>query len=201
MLNEFRNNKILLAYYAGSSAYGTRTGTSDIDIVVVLDDLNGSMHISNEELGIEYFVFGKEDYARKMTFSHEVSAYLKLFNDDILAVEQPIVLDESFVTDYENYRSRDFNNLIADYIDTVIEYYQHFLSENALKKNMYHLYRIEKQVKTFIDTGQFQITKDESINEKMMVFKENYQSNSMDYMNELRDILKYLKEVRKHVTD
>lgn len=201
MLNEFRNNKILLAYYAGSSAYGTRTETSDIDIVVVLDDLNGSMHISNEELGIEYFVFGKEDYARKMMFSHEVSAYLKLFNDDILSVEQPIVLDESFVTDYENYRSRDFNNVIADYIDTAIEYYQHFLSENALKKNMYHLYRIEKQVKTFIDTGQFHITTDESINEKMMVFKDNYQSNSMDYMKELRDILKYFKEVRKHVTD
>lgn len=201
MLNEFRNNKILLAYYAGSSAYNTRTGTSDIDIVVVLDDLNGSMHISNEELGIEYFVFGKEDYSRKMMFSHEVSAYLKLFNDDILSVEQPIVLDESYVTDYENHKSRDFSNFIADYIDSAIEYYQHFLSENALKKNMYHLYRIEKQVKTFIDTGQFQIATDESVKEKMMVFKDNYQSNSLEYMKELRNILKYLKEVRKHVTD
>lgn len=201
MLEKFRDRKILLAYYAGSNAYGTRNENSDTDIVVVLDDLKGSMHITNEELRTEYYVFGKDDYERKMSFDSEVTPYLKLFNDDILSVEQPIVLDESYVTDYENYKSRDFSNFIADYIDSAIEYYQHFLSENALKKNMYHLYRIEKQVKTFIDTGQFQIATDESVKEKMMVFKDNYQSNSLEYMKELRNILKYLKEVRKHVTD
>ena len=34
---------------------------------------------------------------------------------------------------------------------------------------------------------------DESVKEKMMVFKENYQSNSIDYIKELRDILRYLR--------
>jgi hypothetical protein len=47
----------------------------------------------------------------------------------------------------------------------------------------------------------FYIAIDESVKEKMVVFKENYQSNSRDYMKELRDIFKYLKEARKHVTD
>ena len=117
MLKEFRNNKILLAYYGGSTAYGTKTTNSDIDVIVVLDDIKGSMHISNEELGIEYYVFGKEDSERKMTFNSEVTPYLRVFNDDILAEVDPIILDESFKSKYEEYRTRDFGSYIKNYID------------------------------------------------------------------------------------
>ena len=197
MLKEFRNNKILLAYYGGSTAYGTKTTNSDIDVIVVLDDIKGSMHISNEELGIEYYVFGKEEYDRKMKFNNEVTPYLKVFNDDVLAEVDPIILDESFKSKYEEYRTRDFGSYIKNYVDTVIDYYQPFLLEDALKKNMYHLYRIEDQVKNYQTNGKFQLSTDPGVTEKMIVFKENYKTQSILYLNELREILKYLKEVKK----
>jgi len=201
MLKEFRNNEILLVYYGGSNAYGKKTTNSDIDVIVVLDDIKGSMHISNEELGIEYYVFGKEDYERKMTFESEVTPYLRVFNDDILAEVDPIKIDESFKSKYEEYRTREFGTYIKRYIDSVIEYYQPFLSEDALKKNMYHLYRIEDQVKNYQMNGNFQLSTDPGVTEKMMVFKENYKTQSILYLNELREILKYLKEVRNNVTN
>ena len=201
MLKEFRNNKILLAYYGGSTAYGTKTTNSDIDVIVVLDDIKGSMHISNEELGIEYYVFGKEDFERKMTFNSEVTPYLRVFNDDILAEVDPIILDESFKSKYEEYRTRDFGSYIKNYIDSVIEYYQPFLSEDALKKNMYHLYRIEDQVKNYQTNGNFQLSTNPGVTEKMMVFKDNYKTQSILHLNELREILKYLKEVKRNVTN
>ena len=197
MLKEFRNNKILLAYYGGSTAYGTKTSNSDIDVIVLLEDIKGSMHISNEELGIEYYVFGKEEYDRKMKFNNEVTPYLKVFNDDVLAEVDPIILDESFKSKYEEYRTRDFGSYIKNYVDTVIDYYQPFLLEDALKKNMYHLYRIEDQVKNYQTNGKFQLSTDPGVTEKMIVFKENYKTQSILYLNELREILKYLKEVKK----
>src|SRR5690554_6135853 len=96
MLQQFKNNKILLAYYGGSTAYGTRISSSDKDIIVVLEDLNGVQHISNSEQGIEYYVFGKDYFMQKMEFDDEVTPYLKLFNDDILAPQEPIIIDKSF---------------------------------------------------------------------------------------------------------
>jgi hypothetical protein len=119
----------------------------------------------------------------------------------VLAEVDPIILDESFKSKYEEYRIRDFGSYIKNYIDSVIDYYQPFLSEDALKKNMYHLYRIEDQVKNYQMNGKFQLSTDPGVTEKMMVFKENYKTQSILYLNELREILKILKEVQNNVTN
>lgn len=200
MLELFKNNKILLAYYGGSKAYKTETDKSDTDIIVVLDDLNGAMHQGDEERHIEYYVFGKDYFLKKMEFSDEVTPYLKLFNDDILTAEQPIVLDDSFKSTYEELRSRDFSIYINKYLEAVISYFRVFLENDSLKKNMYHLYRIEEQIRRYLETGEFRVEISEDTLEKILVFKENYQSNSQVYLNELRNILNYLKEVKINVT-
>lgn len=199
MLKEFKNNKILLAYYGGSTAYGTRISLSDKDIIVVLDGLNGTQHVSNSEQGIEYYVFGKDYFMQKMEFDDEVTPYLKLFNDDLLASHEPIIIDESFREVYEKYLQRDFSDYIVKYLDAVIDYYSVFLSGDSLKKNMYHLYRIEEQVKRYLETGEFKIGISEEVLEKIIVFKENYKTDNSDVVSELRGILNYLKGVWEDV--
>jgi len=199
MFKEFKNNRILLAYYGGSIAYKTTTSTSDIDIIVVLDDFRGCGHIVNTEKGIEYYVFGKDYFIRRMEYDEDVTPYLKVFNDDITVPIDPIILDESFKETYLKYKNRDFSKFMDKYLDAVINYFEVFLNDGSLKKNLYHLYRIEEQINRYLDTGAFMIDISEEILEKIIVFKENYQSNSIHFIKELQNILNYLKGVREDV--
>lgn len=199
MLKAFKNNKILLAYYVGSKAYKTDDVASDTDIVVVIEELNGVQHVVSDEKKIEYYVFGKDYFTRKMEFDEEITPYLKIFNDDILSNLEPILIDESFKDVYLKYKNRDVSEYLVKYLQSVIEYYQIFLESDALKKNMYHLYRIDEQIKRYLETGEFKLEISQSVLEKIQVFKENYQTNHMELTNELKGILSYLKGVLEDV--
>ena len=201
MLKEFKNNKILLAYYGGSTAYQNKTNKSDTDVIVVLDDIQGAQHITNEEKRIEYYVFGKKYFIEKMEFDEEVTPHLKIFNDDILAKIDPIVLDDSFKEIYFKYKNRDFGKYLKPYLEAVIEYYEVFLVDGSLKKNLYHLYRIEEQVQRYLETGEFKIEPGGETLEKILVFKENFKTNSPGFVKELLAILNYLKGIKNHVND
>lgn len=60
---------------------------------------------------------------------------------------------------------------------------------------MYHLYRIEEQVKRYFDTGTFTLGVSEETLEKMMVLKSNFGTNNADTIAELKGIINYLKGV------
>ena len=199
MLIEFKDNKILLAYYGGSNAYGTTTNMSDKDIIVVLDDMKGYRHVIKESEKIEYFVFGKDYFIQKMEFDETVSLYQRVFGDDILYVKEPIILDKSFAKTYEKYRTRNLREFIYKYLKSVIDYYEIYI-DYGLRKNMYHLYRIEEQVKYYVETGEFSTTISEEALEKMLVFKENYKSNNDETRCEFKRIIEYLKGVSNNVS-
>lgn len=201
MLKIFEDKKILLAYYGGSTAYGTKTNESDKDIIIVLEDFNGSLHLTKTEENIEYFVFCKKSFIEKMEFSDNLTPYFKIFNDDILSEQEPIYLDESFIDTFEKYKNRDFSEYIKKYLDAVIKYYDLFLEEDKLRKNMYHLYRIEEQLKRYFETGEFILNISDEVLEKIMILKNNFESDNEDIINELRLILVYLKGVRKDVNN
>jgi hypothetical protein len=199
MLQDFNKHKVLLAYYGGSAAYKTSTEFSDKDIIVVLDEFNGYDHLTKNEEGYEYFIFGKNQFIDKMNFDRSVTPYLKIFNDDILSDLEPIFLDESFEEQYEALRTRPFSSYIVDYLTAVINYYSVFLVSDILRKNMYHLYRIDEQVKRYLETGEFKLEISEETLEKIMILKENHHTNNLDILAEVRNILEYLKGVRDDV--
>lgn len=196
MLQEFNKKKILLAYYGGSTAYQTTNENSDKDVIVVLDNFDGYDHLAVPSKGVEYFIFGKEQFIDKMNFDKTITPYLLIFNDDILADVPPITLDESFVETYEAIRNRPFGEFMKDYLGAVITYYGTLLKTNTLRKNMYHLYRIEEQVKRYLETESFTLGVSEDTLEKMMVLKDNYQTNNVEILTELKAILNYLKGVQ-----
>ena len=78
-------------------------------------------------------------------------------------------------------------------------YYSVFLVSDILRKNMYHLYRIDEQVKRYLETGEFKLEISEETLEKIMILKENHRTNNLDILAEVRNILEYLKGVRDDV--
>jgi len=66
------------------------------------------------------------DVIEKMEFDEEITPYLKIFNDDILANIDPIVLDNSFKEVYLKYKNRDFKEYLKPYLEAIIEYYEVF---------------------------------------------------------------------------
>ena len=56
MFKEFEDREILLAYYGGSRAYQNSNEKSDKDIIVILNDFDGAMHIADRETNCEYYV-------------------------------------------------------------------------------------------------------------------------------------------------
>lgn len=76
-----------------------------------------------------------------------------------------------------------------------------FLVDGSLKKNLYHLYRVEEQVRRYIEKGDFKIELSEETLEKILVFKENFTTNAPGFVEELINILNYLKGIKNHVND
>ena len=146
-------------------------------------------------------MFLVENTTIKNGVSQSVTPLLKIFNDDILSPLEPLILDESYKETYLSYKNRDFKKYLKQYLNAVIEYYETFLYDGSLKKNLYHLYRIEEQVKRYLETNEFKVELSEEVIEKIIVFKENFKSNSPEYFEELRNILNYLKAVRDNVRD
>ena len=133
---------------------------------------------------------------RKNEIEVRIQAIKREAEEAILADIEPIVLDESFETTYNEIRSRPFGFFINEYIGAILSYYGTFLKMNILRKNMYHLYRIEEQVKRYFETETFTLGVSEETLEKMMVLKSNFATNNADTLAELKGILKYLKGVR-----
>lgn len=146
-------------------------------------------------------MFLVENTTIKNGVSQKCNPTLKIFNDDILSPLEPLILDESYKETYLSYKNRDFKKYLKQYLNAVIEYYETFLYDGSLKKNLYHLYRIEEQVKRYLETNEFKVELSEEVIEKIIVFKENFKSNSPEYFEELRNILNYLKAVRDNVRD
>ena len=170
---------------------------SDIDCVRI-DDFSGCDHLAKSEEDIEYFIFGKNQFIEKMNFEKSITPYLLVFNDDILSDVEPIYLDNSFKEIYEGIRNRPFGEYITDYLEAVIAYYGTLLDINILRKNMYHLYRIEEQVKRYFDSGEFTLGVSDETLEKMMVLKTNFATNNDDTLAELKGIINYFKGVITH---
>lgn len=193
----FPLNTILLVYRIGSKAYGVDSENSDEDICVVLEGYSGMDHIVDYETRNEYFVFSKDLWIKKMEFDASMANLFLIFPDEVIG-NNPLYIKEEFVTTYETFQTRDFASIFKTYLGKVIEYFETYLNENRQTKTMWHLYRIEEQVLRFISTGEWSLSLAPGTIEKIQVYKQNYKLQNECSLIELKNIIRYLKEVNNH---
>ena len=190
----FSSNKILTIYRAGSCAYGVIGSASDEDFVVVLDEFSGMMHIPKNDDGKEYFVFGRQEWIKKMEFDEGLATYFKLFPDEVIG-NIPLYLDEGFEGVYTSYQTREWVLVIKVQLSEIINFFSLYLEDGILTKLMWHLFRLEEQVLRFTSTGLWTLDLSNEVKEKILIYKDNYRLQSQDYVDEFKHIIEYLKEV------
>ena len=193
----FPLSTILLIYRIGSTAYRVDTENSDEDVGVVLDGYSGMDHILDYETKIEYFIFSKDLWIRKMEFDVNLANLFLIFPDEVIG-NTPLYIKEDFVSTYESYQTRDFATIFKTYLEKVIDYFETYLNENRQTKTMWHLYRIEEQVLRFVSTGEWSLSLAPGTIEKIQVYKQNYKLQNEYSLIELKNIIQYLKEVKNH---
>lgn len=194
---KFPSCTVLLMYECGSHAYGISSSNSDKDIVVVLEGIEGVFHHKDYERNIEYFIFSKSEWIKKMNGDLNSALYFTLFPDEILNGEY-IYLDDSFTETYQTVRNRNYGEIIDWHIQNVIRFFETYIKDGVLVKSLWHLYRVEEQVARYIHTSVWSLELSSTTKEKIQVYKENYQSQSRVYLTELEAILTYLKGVIHH---
>jgi predicted nucleotidyltransferase len=194
LLNEFKDRKVLLSYYCGSTAFGVNTDESDSDIIVVLDDMLGHDHLYLEDENIEYYIFGRNEWFKKMEFDSSISLYNLMYSDDICGGKL-IYVDSKFKSIYEKYVNRDWSKYFNVWLESNIAYYETYIDNPVLRKNYWNLYRLEEQVRRYLETNIMKIDVSDNVKEKILVYKANFKSNSVLFKEELILILDYLKGV------
>ena len=193
----FPLSTILLIYRMGSKAYGVYSENSDQDIGVVLDGYSGMDHIVDYETKNEYFIFSKNLWIKKMEFDTNLANLFLIFPDEVIG-NNPLYIKEEFITTYESYQTRDFASIFKTYLGKVIDYFETYLNEDRQTKTMWHLYRIEEQVLRFVSTGEWSLSLAPGTIEKIQVYKQNYKLQNECSLIELKNIIRYLKEVNNH---
>ena len=193
----FPLSTILLMYRIGSKAYGVATSNSDNDIVVVLDGYSGMDHITDYETMTEYFIYSKDFWIEKMELSPRLANLFLIFPDEVLG-NIPLYIKDDFVSTYESYQNRDFATIFKTYLGKVIDYFETYLNDDRQIKTMWHLYRIEEQVLRYMATREWSLDLAPATIERIQVYKGNYQLQSEHSLNEFKNIIEYLKEVKNH---
>lgn len=194
---QYPKSTILLMYWIGSIAYGVATESSDTDIAVVLDGYSGMDHIVDYEHKVEYYIYSKDIWLKKMELDSSLANLFLIFPDEIIG-NTPLYIDESFIATYEGYQNRDFTLIFKTYIDKVIDYFETYLIDDGQVKTMWHLYRIEEQVLRYVSTGLWTLELSATTIEKIRVYKEHYRSQNAQTLSEFKHIIEYLKEVKNH---
>ena len=193
----FPLSTILLIYRMGSKAYGVDNEDSDEDIGVVLDGYSGMDHIVDYETNNEYFIFSKNLWIKKMEFDASLANLFLIFPDEVIG-NIPLYIKDEFITTYESYQTRNFATIFKTYLEKVIDYFDTYLNKDCQTKTMWHLYRIEEQVLRFVSTGEWLLTLAPGTIEKIQVYKQNYKLQNEHSLSEFKNIIQYLKEVKKH---
>ena len=197
---QFPLSEILLVYKIGSRAYGVENDNSHTDLTVVINGYSGMNHVFDFETRTEYYIYSKELWIKKMELDSSLANLFLIFPDEVIG-NTPLHIDEEFVEVYENYQNRNFATIIKKYLEKVIDHFETYLSDNIQTKMMWHLFRIEEQVLRFISTGEWTLNLNPETIEKIQVYTSNYHLQNEQWLNELKNIIEYLKEVQNHEWD
>lgn len=194
--NVFPNAKVLFMYYSGSRGYGYEDEESDIDITVVLEDFNGSLHLQLGKLDI--FAFSKEMYIKRQNFDETIIDYYKSAVDDILVPEDKILhLSPEFDETYEQLKQINVKKLIVNQISALLNHTKMRMNISMELKSHYHLLRYKGILDHYDRTGVFELEIDEPMKSVMLNYKKNWNNEiGKSYQEKLIQTFEYLKNYR-----
>lgn len=194
--NVFPNAKVLFMYYSGSRGYGYAEEDSDIDVTVVLDDFNGSLHLQLGKLDI--FAFSRDMYIKRQNFDETIIDYYKSATDDILVPEDKILyLNPEFDEVYEQLKQLNVKSFIVNQLTALISYTKMRMDISMELKSHYHLFRYRGILDHYDRTGVFELVIDEPWRTDMLRYKKNWNNEiGKSYEGKLIEILQYLEQYR-----
>lgn len=198
------NKEIMFMYYSGSIAYGYYTETSDIDVTVVFNDYSGLLILNLE--GIDFFVYGINEYIGKQNFSKEYPDYFKMHTDDTLALPKTLIyLNPKYNTEFNLYTKVDFDKNLDKYLEAFVTYFDkdEFYSLDFVTKPMQHIFRVRGMLEYYKRTGIFSLKINEPYKSGFNDYRESFLiSNVSKFKDDLNEsfkwIIDYLKELKNN---
>lgn len=192
--NHYPYDDILLMYKCGSSAFGIITETSDLDYVVVLKDFKGTDHLQVDDN--EYFVFGVKQWISKMEFENHLPLYYMMFNDEVLAFpDNVVVLADEFKDIFNKYKDRDFKLVYKKWLKMNISYFEEYLLRGIFTKTLYHIFRIKDMIEHFKKTGSLSLSI--SLDVKQLIDEYKSSDDFSKYKNKLLNDFNVIKQELK----
>lgn len=194
----FSQAKIKFLYRCGSHAYGTTGDESDIDVTVVLDHFQGSIHLEIGDLDV--FAFGTDTFLLKQMFDASIPHYYLASVDEVLSIDKNMIyLDDAYKYDFEAYKSVDIKKHLGKFLESFIQYHQMRLDENVPKKTHYHILRMRGTLDHLDQTGQYEHVIEEPWKTLMMDYKQNWMINGYEHMDLIREQMNYIKAYKEKV--
>lgn len=185
---EFLNHKILAKYKAGSDAFGFSGGDSDHDHVMILADYHGPNVIHDE--GEDIFLYGLEDYKKRLDFSDELPDYFVIYNINTFhALDNIEVIDPGFEDEFKKIIQIDWASHLKEYLKRCIDYFSRYVEFKAMNKNLYHLYQIRGYLDNYAKKGVFGGDLSKATVAKINDFKANYRSMDESVLSVFQSIL------------
>lgn len=194
--NVFPNSKVLFMYYSGSRGYGYDEEESDIDVTVVLENFNGSLHLQLGKLDI--FAFSKDMYIKRQNFDETVIDYYQSAADDILVPEDKILyLSPEFDETYEQLKVFNVKRFIVNQITALLNHTKMRMDISMELKSHYHLFRYRGILDHYDRTGVFELVIDEPWRSNMLLYKKNWDNEiGKSYESKLVETFEYLEQYR-----
>jgi len=189
----FLNHKILVKYRAGSDAFGLAKDGSDHDHVMILDDYHGPACVHDEEE--DYFIYGLEDYKKRLAFGDELPDYFVIYNIDTFhALDNIEVIDPDFEEEFKKLVQIDWPAHLKDYLRKCIDYFSRYIEFKAVNKNLYHLYQIKGYLDNYVKTGTFGGTLSKKTLDKISAYRSDYKTLDKSALSEFQTIIDSFNE-------
>ena len=194
VVNMFSMNEVMFIYYCGSDNYKTKQKKSDTDLTVVLKDFNGIIHASID--GVDIFAYGYGDFLQRQSINDTLPLYNLIHADDIINMEENIIyINELYLTDYNHVKSLKFEDVLPEYLDAVIAYFNQLINvEKVVVKRSYHIIRVRGILEKFLTTGKYDVNLDEVWLEKIFDHKKNW-DKTLSTEEHLLQLKTYLDEI------
>ena len=187
-LTKYIPTKILAAYRVGSKIYGLDTDSSDDDIIVIADGINGPAVV--KDAGLDLFVFDDSYFEKLCNLDEKTMSYFAIWMDNtLLAKENLIYLDEEYKERFESLIGIDWGKHLYSWLKRVIDYFKIRLEEEH--KPLYHLFRIRSEVEYYLENHKFEPHISDADRELSLAFK----ANPKEHFKDVREAFSYVERV------
>ena len=155
---------------------------------MVLADYHGPACVHDDEE--DYFIYGLEDYKKRLAFSNDLPDYFVIYNIDTFhALDNIEVIDPDFEEEFKKMIQIDWPSHLKCYLRKCIDYFSRYIEFKAVNKNLYHLYQIKGYLDNYAKTGTFGGTLSKKTIDKISAFRADYKSLDESILSEFQTII------------